>query len=296
MRGWWFTVAVVVPVALASQAGAARLTVTASRTETLYSQTNEPKCSDLSKVADADLPFHVVRLSVVQAVTDGSVRYRWAEPSPAVGVFAADLDLGPDDQTRLIRSLCTELGNSCVLTGDALAVYDRPTILWIAPTCDVLPKDTTKPYRGDRVRFGVQAFEGKRRVGRGSVVVGYGRLASATMLVSDPPTPFDSFRDGLGKPDGESTFLNTAFGGTLDPMGQDLRVTKFNFDSGDGGTVIDVPPCDHPSINPAGLDACAIAPLLSTAIACCGLPAKRRLRASARVICLSCGYLPWSAA
>jgi hypothetical protein len=265
MRGWRFT-AVVMLIALSSQAEAARLTVTASRTEALYSQTAEPDCSALSKIAGPDLPFYVVRLSVAQPVTDGSVRYRWSEPSPAVGVFAADLDLGPDDETRLIRSFSAELGNACVLTGEALALYDRPTILWIAPTCDVLPKDTTRPYRGDRVRFAVQALSGKRRVGRGSVTVGYGHLASTTMLVADPP--FDNFRDGHGKPDGEKIFINPAFGATVDlqsqAQGQTLPTVKqYNFDSGSGGTVVDTPPCqDFPAAG--GLAACAVSPLYTS--------------------------------
>ena len=265
MSGWRFTVAVVVPIALTSPAYAARLTVTASRSETLYSQTAEPDCSDLSKLANADLPFHVVRLTVAGAVADGSIRYRWSEPSPAVGVFAADLDLGPTDETRLIRSFCAELGNACVLTGEALALYDRPTILWIAPTCDVLPDDTARPYGGARVRFAVKAFSGKRRAGKGSVEVGYGRLASTTMLVADPP--YDNFRDGRGKPDGEKIFIDPAFGATVDlqtqAQGQTLpAVTQYNFDPGDGGKVVDLPPCeDFPT---AGLAACAVSPLYTS--------------------------------
>lgn len=258
MRGWGSTVAVL--LALGAQAEAARLTVTASRTEALYAQDDNADCSNLSKLATADLPFHVVRLSVDSPVTDGTVRYRWSEP-PA-GAFAADLDLGTNDETRLIRSLATELGNSCLLTGESLALYDRPTILWIAPTCAVLPADTTRPYPGDRVRFSVQALQGKRRLGKGSVTVGYGRLASAKMLVSDPPLPFSQFRDGHGKPNGELIFINTAFGGAVDLKGQVLpAVQQFEFDSGDGGTVSDAPPCDDPNIAPTGLDACAIAPL-----------------------------------
>ncbi len=264
MRGWRFAVAVMLPT-LAAEAEAARLTVTASRSEILYAQTAEPDCTDLANrglPGKPDLPLHVVRLSVEQPVTDGSVRYQWSEPAPAVGVFAADLDLGPDDQTRLIRSFCAELGNACVLTGEALALYDRPTILWVAPTCDVIPKDTTRPYRGDRVRFAVRAFQGKRRVGRGSVEVGYGRLASTTLLVADPP--YVSFRDGHGKSDGEKTFLNVAFGAAVDPMGQTLTVTKVNFDPGESGKVSDVPPCDDPDINGTGLIACDDSTLYDT--------------------------------
>jgi len=264
MRGWGFTVAAVavVPITLAaSQVDAARLTVTASRTEALYSQTDEPDCTDLSKrgtPGNPDLPFHVVRLSVDSPVTDGSVRYQWSEPSPAAGVFAADLDLGGDDQTRLIRSLCTELGNACVLTGEALALYDRPTILWVAPTCDKLPDDTTRAFPGDRVRFDVRAFRGKQRAGKGSVTVGYGRLASATMLVADGP--YQDFRNGNGKPDGEKIFINPAFGAIVDRKGQEIpAATEFSFDTGGAGDVSDTSPCEE--FPGAGLEACVFSPL-----------------------------------
>jgi hypothetical protein len=251
-----------VVLALAAQAQAAKLTVTPSRTETLYAQSEEQDCTELSKVPSANLPFHVVRLSVESPVTDGTVRYRWSEPS--AGSFAADLDLGPDDQTRLIRSLVADLGNACTLTGESLELYDRPTILWIAPTCDALPTDTTRPYPGDRVRFGVQALQGKRRLGKGSVTIGYGRLASTVMSISDPPVPFANFRNGHGKPGGEPVFIDTAWGGSLDLKGQTLpAVQRFVFES-DAGTVRDVPPCDDPAIVPTGLDACAVAPLWET--------------------------------
>jgi len=256
MRGWGLTVTVL--LALGAQAEAAKLTVTASRTETLYAQSDTQKCSELHALADGNLPFHVVRLKVEGAPTDGSVRYRWSEPP--IGTFIADLDLGTGEEARLIRSLIAELGNACNLTGESLDLYQEPTILWVAPTCDVLPNDTTRPFRGDRVRFSVQALQGRRRVGRGSVSVGYGRLASATMLISDPPTPFSRFRDGHGKPGGEPIFINPAFGGVLDTNGQVLPdVERFEF-TNNSGTVRDAPPCDHPDIVSTGLDACAVAP------------------------------------
>ena len=256
MRGWRMSAAVV--LTLAAHAEAAKLTVTASRTETLYAQNENQKCSELHALASENLPFHVVRLKVEGAPTDGSVRYRWSEP-PA-GTFIADLDLGSSEETRLIRSLVAELGNACNLTGESLNLYEEPTILWVAPTCDVLPNDTTRPFRGGRARFSVQAVQGTRRVGRGSVSVGYGRLASATMLISDPPGPFSRFRDGHGKPGGEPIFINPAYGGALDTKGQVIpAVDGFEFKSS-SGTVRDAPPCDHPNIVPTGLDACAIAP------------------------------------
>ena len=210
MRGWGLTVAVL--LALGAQAEAARLTVTASRTDALYAQSEEANCSELAALGNDSLPLHVVRLSVESPSND--LAYRWSTPTPSVGFFVADVPLGPGDQTRLIRTFTTELGNECVLTGEALALYNKPTILWVAPLCDVLPSDTTRPYPGDRVRFRVQASHNGRRVGRGTVTVGYGRLATAKMLVADPP--FERFRDGHGKPDGEKIFIDPEFGASFD--------------------------------------------------------------------------------
>jgi hypothetical protein len=249
---------VAVLLALGAQAEAAKLTVTASRTEALYTQGDTADCSELAVLGNESLPLHIVRLSVESPSSD--VSYRWSAPTPSVGFFVADLPLGPSDQTRLVRTFTTELGNECVLAGEALALYNRPTILWVAPPCTSLPTDTTRPFRGDRVRFHVKAAQNGRPVGRGTVSVGYGRLATAKMLVADPP--FERFRDGHGKPDGEKIFIDPEFGASFDFKGQTALppVTRVTFDNGDGGSATDVPPCEaHP-----GLDACARSPFYDT--------------------------------
>lgn len=242
---------------LTGGAYAARLTVTASRAETLYSPTSSPDCTALSKITDdGRLPFYVVRLRATLpagAPTSG-VRYQWRLPSPNVGVLAADEDLGPDAQASVVRTLCTDVGNRCVLTEEQLVTYNRPTVLWIAPMCDVLPEQTTRPFRGGSVRIGVRATAGKRRLGKGASTVGYGRMGSATLLVATSPSSNDPqdrrFRDGVGKPDGEPIPLNPVFGAQLASVAGLPLVERFVFDSGGGGSVT------VPSGCGLGLDAC----------------------------------------
>ena len=56
-------------VGLAVPADAAkRLTVTVSRAEVLYAQSQSPNCTDLSTTPDAELPLHIVRLRATPPV------------------------------------------------------------------------------------------------------------------------------------------------------------------------------------------------------------------------------------
>ncbi len=245
---------VLVGIAVGSTGHAARITVTASKVDTLYAQISTPTCSDWSKTADDQLPSHVVRLRVTppSGIALDQLRFEWQPPSPSAGMFAADEDLGANEQTSIIRTLCADVGNECSLTDEQLVVYNRPTILWVAPTCDVLPDDTTKPFRGDRVRFSVRVFRGRRRLGKGVATVGYGRIGSLTLLVSDNPSK-QPFRNGLGKPGGEKIFINPVFGALLDAGGANLpSVVGYKFDSGGGGVANGTTPCSLA----AGLSSC----------------------------------------
>jgi len=137
-------------VAVATPARAARLAVTASRPEVLYStSTGNQSCTDLFNTADSALPLNIVRVSVAApaGVPADRVRYEWSFPKPALGQLLADADLGPGEQEPAIRSLCAELGNECVLTAEQLAVYNKPSILWVAPGCDALPAETSCQFR-----------------------------------------------------------------------------------------------------------------------------------------------------
>jgi len=236
-------------LAAAGVVEAARITVTASRSDLLYSQTEKPDCSALSKVADAQLPFYAVRLRATPPAGRTADRYQWSLPSPEVGVLAADEDLGPDAQTAVIHSLCAELGNGCVLTAEQLIVYSKPTILWIAPMCDILSDKTAKPFMGDTVKLGVQAFSGKRKVGKGALSVGYGRKSFVTLFVSSGPG--DGYRDGQGKPF-EPTNLGPIFAARLSGDQTSIpAITEYEFNSGGGGTQTVRPGCTN------GFDACA---------------------------------------
>ena len=225
------------------------LTVTASRGEALYAQTETPDCSALSKLADTELPYYVVRLRAVAPAGSTPDRFQWQVPVPDIGVLAADEDIGPDVETPVIHSLCAELGNGCVLTAEQLAVYSKPTILWVAPTCNVLPDKTATPFKGGQVKIGVQAFSGKRRVGKGGTSIGYGRKSFVTLFVSNGGN--DPYRDGRGKPF-EPTVLDPLFAARVSgDLAGIPPITQFEFDSGGGGVE---------TVSPGGcsdFDACA---------------------------------------
>ena len=231
-------VLLVLVLGVGATADAKRVTVTPSRADLLYAQTQSPDCTELSKAADGALPLYVVRIRATPpvGVPPSEVRYEWQLPVPNVGAFAADLDLGPDEEASVVKTLCADVGNECLLTAEQLAVYNQPTILWVAPTCEVLPSNTSTQYRGASVRLGVRAFRGKRRIGRGKTSVSYGRLGSLTLLVADPG---GQYRDGIGKPGGEKIFINPTFGVRFDPSGATLPAVKaYDLDSGGGGAVI----------------------------------------------------------
>src|SRR5689334_15720328 len=111
MRGRCAGVVVVAGLLLTTPASAARLAITASRSELLYAGSGNFNCSDLSKTDD--LPFDVVRLTAQApaGVPPDQVRYQWTFPKPALGRLLADVDLGPDEEEPAIRALCADLGN-----------------------------------------------------------------------------------------------------------------------------------------------------------------------------------------
>jgi hypothetical protein len=109
----------------------AAVSVSASRTEILYSQNADPDCSMLHSVTDdAQLPFYVARLraTVVDAPPGVPLVYRWSLPSNAQGLLAADLDLGSAGEAPSVTGMCAEFGNTCVLTSDKQSFYDEPNL------------------------------------------------------------------------------------------------------------------------------------------------------------------------
>ncbi len=212
------------------------MSVDKSRAELLYSQESDPDCSMLSMLPDDQLPQHVVRLrAVVDGVAPEQVRYRWSVPKPGLGSLAADLDLGPADQTAAIRGMCAEFGNSCLLSADKLPFYSQPTVLWLAPTCSVLPDKTDRNYPGRQVRVRVQAFAGKRKLGSATAVVGFGRSASITLYIDG--------QDGVGKPFGIPSDIQPFFSTRTNAGGGTLpTLDTIEFQNGAGDTTAPTPP------------------------------------------------------
>src|SRR2546425_216298 len=220
-------VVLLLEVSFAAPLGAA-VQLTATRTETLYAADAMPDCSKLSKLPDDGLPLNVVRL---RAQADGApasqTTFRWSMRGRDFGLLVADLDIGPSAQSAAVAGLCAEFGDACVLTPDKLPFYTMPTILWVAPTCDILPKTPFKPFRGGVSRVFVEAESGARRLGRASVKIGYGRTASVTLYADGD--------DGIGKRGGIPSDINPQFGAAVNPNGQTLPApNKFEFGTGTG--------------------------------------------------------------
>ena len=216
-------------VPFAAPLGAA-VRLAATRAETLYAADAMPDCSKLSKLADDGLPLHVVRL---RAEADGApadqIVYHWSMRAPAVGLLVADLDLGPTAQGAAVAGLCAEFGDACILTPDKLAFYTRPTILWVAPTCDILPKTPFRPFRGGISRVVVEARAGARRLGKASAKIGFGHTASITLYADGD--------DGVGNRGGIPSDINPQFGALVSPNGQTLPApNKFDFGTGTGAS------------------------------------------------------------
>jgi hypothetical protein len=223
--------------------------LSSSRGETLYSAEEAPDCSELSRLPDDQLPLNVVRIrAAVDGAAPGEVAYRWSLPTPAVGTLAADLDLGPAERTAAVRGLCAEFGNACVLTRDKLPFYNQPTILWIAPTCSGLPPKTARDFPGGIVRVRLSAKAGRRRLGKATLTLGYGRAASVTLFADGD--------DGIGRPAGVASDIQPFFGARVDARGQALpEVDAFEFSNGEGdSSTVDPQPC---AFGNAPFDACS---------------------------------------
>jgi hypothetical protein len=202
--------------------GEARVIVTASRADTPYSGDLDPNCADLSARPDANLPLNVVRLrATVPNVAPELVRYQWTLPDPEVGLLVADLPLAAGETTFSLRTMCTEYGNMCQLNKDTLPNYSQPTILWVAPSCDVLPQNTNERFRGGQVTVAVNASVKGRSRGKGRVRLSYGTVGALAMLADG--------NEGLGG--AVSTDGGVVFGASVDPGGFTLPpVSDVEFD------------------------------------------------------------------
>ena len=238
MRGWGVVVMAMMATLGATPADAARIPVTPSRAELFFSTSQDADCSMLHKTVDAELPFNVVRLTASPntSVPADQLTFQWSLPNPAVGMLAADDDIPQDETTHVIRSFCAEIGNQCILTKEQLAVYSKPTILWLAPVCEPVVGNKKK---GGSVKFNVKVKQGKKKIGKGSVSVGYGRTSSVTLLL-----------DGKGDtPNGVPTDIRAAFSASIDPAGQTLPKGNrtFDFKSGQASGDTVVTPADSAS-------------------------------------------------
>jgi hypothetical protein len=195
------------------RAASGQIGLTASRSSMLYAAQANPDCSMLSKTDDAALPFYVARLRVVGAPAGGSVRYHWSMKKSDKGLLAADLDLGTGGQSSApaaVSGMCADFGSACILTGQKLDFYNENHILWVAPTCDVLPKDTSKQFHGGVSHVRVKVTDGRRKVGQATAKLDWGKNGSVTLFIQDMERP-PRFEDGIGRHDPIPVFANPLF-------------------------------------------------------------------------------------
>ena len=193
----------IVAAALAWTADArAQVTITQDpeRPSLLYSADGTQDCSALH--ATADLPYNVVRLTAEAAGADG---YRWSLPKPQIGFLLADQDLGPGETDAAVRGLCGEFGNACILTDKTLRLYKEATVLYAAPTCDVLPTRTNKPFDGGSVKIKVKAMNGSKKIGTATTTVVYGDPTVAHV------TLYAFGQNGIGKQQAVDGGIQTQF-------------------------------------------------------------------------------------
>jgi hypothetical protein len=197
----------------------AQVTAVASRTSLLYSSDANPDCSALHAEDSSLLPFNVARISVVGAPTGSTVQYRWSMPKSDQGIFAADENImtnGTGGPAPAISGMCSDFGNACILTRDNLGFYNQPTIFFLAPTCDVLPANTKKQFKGGVSHVKVKVKNGNHKVGTGKVNIEWGKNGSVTLFVSDMEAP-PVYRNGLKGPNPVSIFANPNFAWAVTP-------------------------------------------------------------------------------
>jgi len=240
----------------------AAVTLTAARTELLYSTEMNPDCSKLFSVPDASLPFWVTRIraTVDNAPAGTALTYRWSSSKKQKGMLLADLDLGPAAETSAVDGMCADFGSACVLTTNKLRFYNEDSILFVAPTCAALPTNTAKQFKGAAVPIHLKVLAGHRKLGQATVKIGYGRDGSVTLYAwngetqGSPPNESLVLKNGLGKPV-VGVPLNEVLGANaVLPSVAPGSIVSYDFKNGGGGEAIVAPGCEIPTT--PGVTAC----------------------------------------
>lgn len=188
----------------------AQFSLTASRTGLLYSASTSVDCSTLSMKADTELPFNIARIAVVGTPAGQVLTYHWSMKKDDQGFLAADMDIGPSGATPAVSAMCADFGSACTLTEGKVDFYTLDHILWVAPTCTVLPKDTSRPFRGGVSHVRVKVTNGRKKVGNAAVNLGWGMNGAVTLFVTDMENP-PRFQDGIGRREPIPIFANPTF-------------------------------------------------------------------------------------
>lgn len=248
---------VVAAVMVGAGTASATVTLTASRTDTLFTTETQFDCGELASRTDEELPYNVVRLRA-EDDTGQATSFRWKLPKPNVGFLMPD-DPEIDSSAGgafAVQGFCAEVGSGCVLTKDTVKSYRRPTILWAAPTCETgLPKTTRTQFSGDTVTIRVKADGQRGRGSKTTIDVGYGRLGTPVLWVTDTSHQPDN---GIGKDHILTTLLPT-FSVTLEPsIVPPAPIRDYLFDNGNGQQVA-ATACTADGAAP-GAPACTVIP------------------------------------
>jgi hypothetical protein len=149
--------------------------------------------------------------------------FQWSLPKPQVGFLIADQDLGPQDTTSAVRGFCAEFGNACILTSDTLRFYNLPTVLYAAPTCDVLPTQTSRQFTGGTVKIKVAVKGSGRKLGKATTTVVWGDPSFAGV------TLYAFGQDGIGV-DTVQGFIDTQFNAIPGPPPPNGPVVGYEFE------------------------------------------------------------------
>lgn len=224
------------------------MTLTASRTDALYTiDEDDLDCVMLAQTMDADLPYNVIRIRA-EDDTGQATSFRWKLPRPDVGfLLRDDPTLDSAGGAFAVQGFCGEVGSGCILTKETIDSYHLPSILYAGPTCETgLPRNTQKQFSGEAVRIRVKAEGQRGKASKGTVDVGYGRLGTPVLWVSN----------GRGEPASGigtqqiATFLDPTFSVTLEPtIMPPASIQTYHFDNGGG---------DDDDSNFCGLDGAAL--------------------------------------
>lgn len=138
------------------------------------------------------VPVAMVAATTVVAASEAGARVTLTASRPDA-LYATDTEIECGELARLtdaelssnVVRIRAEDDTGCRLDKETIGSYRHSSILWIAPTCDALPSNTSRQFGGDTVKVRVKADGQRGRVAKATLDVGYDRLGTPILTVSD---------------------------------------------------------------------------------------------------------------